>query len=178
MLQASELFETSEQITDFGQKSDLCVRIREILRNYPEGLSILKELLQNADDAGARVVKFCVVSAYPKTSSTSNLSSATSVPSLIAYNDAVFSDNDFTSIQRIGDSIKREEENGGKKTGRFGVGVNSVYHLTNIPMFASRTKLVIFDVSERIERDLMNEDEHTYSRIPRKGYRHYGYIHY
>ena len=30
---------------DFGQKIDLTVRIREILRNYPEGPSILKVLV-------------------------------------------------------------------------------------------------------------------------------------
>ena len=31
---------------DFGQKVDLTARIREILINYPEGTSILKELVQ------------------------------------------------------------------------------------------------------------------------------------
>ena len=36
-------------VQDFGQKADLCVRIREILRNYPEGSSILKELIQNSN---------------------------------------------------------------------------------------------------------------------------------
>ena len=45
---------------DFGQKIDLTVRIREILRNYPEGTSILKEIIQNADDAGAKQIKFCL----------------------------------------------------------------------------------------------------------------------
>lgn len=62
---------------DFGQKVDLCSRIREILRNYPEGSSVWKEsewpqplqtrstcsstlaplrlaVIQNADDARAR----------------------------------------------------------------------------------------------------------------------------
>lgn len=34
--------------TDFGQKVDLTASIRNILRNYPEGTAILKELLQNA----------------------------------------------------------------------------------------------------------------------------------
>ena len=43
-----------ESTDDFGQKVDLSVRIREILRNYPEGLSILKELIQNADDANGK----------------------------------------------------------------------------------------------------------------------------
>lgn len=31
---------------DFGQKVDLTARLREILINYPEGTSILKELVQ------------------------------------------------------------------------------------------------------------------------------------
>ncbi len=38
------------------QQVDLTARIREILRNYPEGSSIFKELIQNADDAGAKEV--------------------------------------------------------------------------------------------------------------------------
>lgn len=33
---------------DNASQVDLCARIREILQNYPEGPSILKELLQNA----------------------------------------------------------------------------------------------------------------------------------
>ena len=43
---------------DFGQKVDLCRRIREILTNYPEGIAVLKELVQNADDAGATTIRF------------------------------------------------------------------------------------------------------------------------
>jgi hypothetical protein len=35
-----------EAWTDFGQRVDLTARIREILINYPEGTSILKELVQ------------------------------------------------------------------------------------------------------------------------------------
>ena len=34
--------------SDFGQKVDLTARLREILLNYPEGTSILKDLVQNA----------------------------------------------------------------------------------------------------------------------------------
>jgi hypothetical protein len=41
---------------DFGQKVDLTQRIREVLANYPEGTTILKELIQNADDSGASKV--------------------------------------------------------------------------------------------------------------------------
>ena len=45
---------------DFGQRVDLTARIREVLLNYPEGTSILKESIQNADDARASVVRFCL----------------------------------------------------------------------------------------------------------------------
>jgi sacsin len=43
---------------DFGQKVDLTASIRNILRNYPEGTAVLKELVQNADDAGATTVVY------------------------------------------------------------------------------------------------------------------------
>uniref|UniRef100_A0A7S3QAL4 Uncharacterized protein n=1 Tax=Chaetoceros debilis TaxID=122233 RepID=A0A7S3QAL4_9STRA len=132
---------------DFGQKVDLTVRIREILRNYPEGLSILKELIQNADDAGARTIRFCAAEARSTSGSANEnsdpLSNIMKGPSLLSYNSAKFSDTDFKSIQRIGDSLKKDKN--GTKTGRFGVGVNSTYHLTDVPMFVSGSKVVMFD---------------------------------
>lgn len=81
---------------DFGQKIDLTVRIREILRNYPEGTSILKELVQNADDAGAREVRLCL---DLRRHGTEGLPSPALAqfqgPSLLVYNDGVFTDTDF-----------------------------------------------------------------------------------
>lgn len=71
------------------------------------------------------------------------LSNVMNGPSLIAYNSAKFTETDFQSIQRIGDSLKKDKN--GTKTGRFGVGINSTYHLTDVPMFASGSKVVMFD---------------------------------
>ena len=87
------------------------------MRNYPEGLSILKELIQNADDAGARTVRFCAAesraSSNKKGEGTSQpgdaLSDLMKGPSLLAYNSAKFTDTDFKSIQRIGDSLKKDK---------------------------------------------------------------------
>jgi len=51
----SEMQSDSKEFgSHFGPSVDLTTRIREILRNYPEGSSIFKEILQNADDAKAR----------------------------------------------------------------------------------------------------------------------------
>ena len=60
-------------------------------------------------------------------------------PSLLVYNDALFSEGDFESISRVGDSVKRAQAG---KTGRFGIGFNSCYHLTDLPTFASGRHLV------------------------------------
>jgi len=132
---------------DFGQKIDLCVRLREILRNYPEGLSIFKELIQNADDAGADMIRFCIHEPRRQdehaaaTTTTDPLYPIFQGPSLLVYNSGIFTKDDFASIQNIGDSIKK----GTDKTGRFGLGFNSTYHLTDIPMFVSGSKIVLLD---------------------------------
>lgn len=57
-------------------------------------------------------------------------------PAVLAYNDAEFSGRDFEAIQRIGDSLKKEERTG--KTGRFGVGFNAgARSLSRTPRVAS-----------------------------------------
>jgi len=44
-------------------------------------------------------------------------------PALLAYNNAIFKDEDFKSLSRLGDSLKF---NDGSTTGKFGRGFNSV----------------------------------------------------
>lgn len=63
-------------------------------------------------------------------------------PALYAFNDSEFEEADFESISNIGDSVKRGKAG---KTGRFGVGFNSCYHLTDLPSFVSGRHLVMFD---------------------------------
>jgi hypothetical protein len=136
--------ETSEFMSDFGQKVDLCQRIRDVTTNYPEG-ALLKEMVQNADDAGARV--FRVMLDYRSHGTSSLVAPKTGAfqgPSLNTYNDAVFTDTDFESIQHIGGS-KKTEATARTKTGRFGVGFNSSYHVTDLPCFVSRRYLVMLD---------------------------------
>lgn len=105
-------------LEDFGQKVDLTRRIRDVLSNYPEGTTVLKEIIQNADDAGARVVRLCLDSRVHRSEALlSEQLAQWQGPALLAYNDAVFTEEDFESISRIGGSSKHNQA---WKTGRFG----------------------------------------------------------
>ena len=85
-------------------------------------------MIQNADDAGATVVQFYVDSRQHGTRGLVKSALATyQGPALISANDAVFSDQDWEGIQSLQQSIKADDP---FKVGRFGIGFNSVYHLT------------------------------------------------
>jgi sacsin len=50
-------------------------------------------------------------------------------PALYAYNNKKFEESDFQSIQHIEKSEKHDKP---LKIGKFGLGFNSIYHLTGI----------------------------------------------
>lgn len=101
--------------------------------------------MQNADDAGARKVSFCLDARFNKDGKVADSAlKQFQGPSLLVFNDAVFTDEDFQSIQRIGDSLKKSSETK-TKIGRFGIGFNAVYHLTDLPCFVSNSYLVMLD---------------------------------
>lgn len=135
---------------DFGQKVDLTASIRNILRNYPEGTAIFKELIQNADDAGARTVRFCLDNRQHRSEKLAHSSlEQFQGPALLIYNDAMFTKEDFQSIQRIGDSLKNLSDESKTKIGRFGIGFNSTYHWSDLPGFISDRYLVMLDPQAR-----------------------------
>ena len=126
-----------------GPYEPITTRIKNILKEYKEGVGIFKELIQNADDAGASTVKFLVDWRQGKTDSLFSPDMAPSQgPALWAYNDAVFTDKDFENINKLAGGTKVEDLS---KIGRFGLGFNAVYHLTDVPSFISRNYLCIFD---------------------------------
>lgn len=74
--------------------------------------------MQNADDAKATTVKFCLDHRnHPSSRLLDPKLAPFQGPALYAYNDGIFSEKDFASISKIGDSVKREQTG---KTGRFG----------------------------------------------------------
>lgn len=103
-----------------------------------------KELIQNADDAGATEIAFILDTRQHNTIKTfSPLYNKLQGPSLLSWNNSFFSENDLKGIISIGVGSKREDTT---KIGRFGVGFNSVYHFTDAPQFISNNSdYVIFD---------------------------------
>jgi sacsin len=123
----------------YGQQEPLTRRIHSILRDYPAGTQIMKELLQNADDARASDVTFMLdlrVGTDPR------LSPRMANPSLFCYNNKPFAEKDFVSLQNLGQSCKRQDTS---STGRFGIGFNSVYNLTDYVAFVTGSSFVLFD---------------------------------
>ena len=122
----------------FGQNENLVNRLRRILSSYPLDEGILKELIQNADDAGATKIHFIFDSR--------NLSNekvfddrwkSLQGPAFCVYNDVTFTDDDLKGIQNLGEGSKSNEIT---KIGQYGVGFNCIYHLTDVPTFLTHTK--------------------------------------
>ncbi|XP_077422568.1 sacsin [Vanacampus margaritifer] len=128
-----------------GQREPLTVRIKNILEEYPSVADIFKELLQNADDASATECSF-LIDMRKNLDIRENLLDPGMIvchgPSLWSFNNSVFTDTDFLNITRLGGSVKRCEAD---KVGKFGLGFNSVYHISDIPIIMSREFMIMFD---------------------------------
>ena len=90
--------------------------------------AILQELIQNADDAGARTVHFYLDKRHHRGKNFLHRDlERFQGPALISYNDACFKKEDWDGITRMQDSVKADDP---FKVGQFGIGFNSVYHIT------------------------------------------------
>ena len=132
----SRCFDDISKGIPFGQKEKLGTRIKGLLSAYPCDSSIMNELLQNADDAGATEINF--IKDY-RTHSTkrlfSDISKPLQGPSLCVYNNSYFTNKDIEGIHNLGQGSKNQDP---LKTGQYGVGFNSVYHLTDTPSFLTQ----------------------------------------
>ena len=88
---------------------------------YESGYPILKELLQNADDAGARRFRLDALSGWPDAGNP-----LLQGPGLLVANDGVLTDDDRYGILAFGESVKAADR---AAIGKFGLGQKAVFHL-------------------------------------------------
>ena len=141
--------------------SSIINEIKLVLQHYPDGDTVLTELLQNADESGATVVRFVLdddsvqhstASLWPQLQEHVDLWSDVGRrggrgvpwqgPALYCFNDGSgFSDDDFSAIRHA--ESKGEQQSA--SSSRFTIGFNSVYHLTDAPALLSNGRWCFFD---------------------------------
>ncbi|CAH1796047.1 unnamed protein product [Owenia fusiformis] len=141
----SRMLDAEELDLSFGQSDPLTRRLKNLLTEYTDGFAVPKELIQNADDAGATEVKILYDQRENKDARTCLIDEGMREcqgPAIWAYNNAVFTDKDFENITMLSGATKEAQTD---KIGRFGLGFNAIYNLTDVPSFISRHNIVIFD---------------------------------
>ena len=101
--------------------SDIDQIRRDLRDRYQEGFPIVKELLQNADDANASCLHIGWFPGFPD-----NAHPLLIGPALFVVNDGEFRSEDQDGIRRIGISAKASDR---AAIGKFGLGLKSVFHL-------------------------------------------------
>ena len=154
---SQELDIAGDTFEDTGQYEPLTTRLKNILRDYKDGLTIVKEMMQNADDAEATEVNICY-DARTHSQEKDKLFFPGMIdshgPALVVHNNKVFSDEDFENITKLAGATKQNKH---LKIGKFGIGFCSVYHVTDIPSFLSRDRLYIFDPTlEHLGKEIKN----------------------
>ena len=105
------------------QSQPLTTLLRLICESYPPS-TCLRELLQNADDAGATEIEYILdTNTYVGEPLLHEALAEYQGPALLARNNSVFTDEDLASLSAVGDSRKRHDA---ESTGKFGQGFNSV----------------------------------------------------
>ena len=144
----------------WGQHQEpLTKNLQSILEGYEDGMAIVKELIQNADDAGASEVSILYDRRMNEGSKGRLISPQMKEwqgPALWVHNNKMFTEKDFKNITKLNAGTKKSEAT---KIGKFGLGFNAVYHLTDVPSIMSGKSLVIFDPHMKYLGDAMKRGE-------------------
>lgn len=144
-----------------GQRYDIARAIRTFLaqmgaeQGFRCGAAVIKELLQNADDADASELRVILDERIPPKDFPEEYKSLLG-PALLVCNDSPFrkgenaESDDFRALCDVAGGHKLVRATA---AGRFGIGFNSVYFLTDTPIIFSRREVHIFDLLHYISQE-------------------------
>ncbi|KAF0529726.1 Sacsin [Gigaspora margarita] len=142
----------SSPFESFHPDESYTTRIKNILTEYPDGSQILKEILQNSDDAKSTTQIFILDhNTYPTEKLCDPRLNRYQGPALLAANDTIFQPEDFKSLSCLANSEKRNKFD---KIGVMGIGFNSVFHITDVSSIISGSSYVLIDPHARGYCDL------------------------
>lgn len=125
-----------------NRSENLIRRTRKLINGYPKN-SILKEFLQNADDAKATELIITYDARIHTSLDNTDLSPAKG-PALLICNNAKFKGKDFDAIVEIGAEDSKQDD--ATSTGRFGEGFNSSFSISDHPSLVSNGRAYWFDI--------------------------------
>lgn len=119
-------------VDDGNMGESLTTRIVNVLLGYQKE-HFLGEFLANAEDANAKTFAMLLderpaPSAYVLSPDFAKLQS---YPSLVIYNDSIFTESDFMGIRNVGLGGKIDKPD---TIGQFGLGCLSMYHFTDVSL--------------------------------------------
>lgn len=126
--------------------------IRQIQQNLTEGryaigdtgFPIIKELVQNADNAGSKLLHIGICEPMPGVEHALLQS-----PGMYVINDGAFDKNDAANIRRFGESTKSM---GTGKIGKCGLGLKCIFHLCEAFFFGQTSD----DLNSKYVADVLN----------------------
>lgn len=144
---------TSNYVRDINQKLSVSYK-------YGDGYPVLKELIQNADDAGASELRVYVVDGI-QNAKTSLLRQ----PAVIIFNNGEFKPEHLENIRTMSVDSKTNDDS---KIGRYGLGMKSIFHICDAFIFAICNKEPDF---KDIKVDCIspwgkNDPDHDYKDFP------------
>lgn len=143
---------TSNYVRDINQKLSVSYK-------YGDGFPVLKELIQNADDAGASELRIYVVDGI-REAKTSLLRQ----PAIIIYNDGEFKEEHLKNILTMSVDSKTTDKS---KIGRYGLGMKSIFHICDAFIFAICKKPDFPDIKvDCISPWAPNDKDHDYLNFP------------
>jgi hypothetical protein len=131
----------------FGQQEDLVDRIKQLCAEYHGNEDLFREFFQNTDDHGSPALHFVVdTNTYPDDQLVDTRAKGLQGPALLVCSTKELSPEDIRRMQQLGRSAKRGDFT---TAGRFGVGMNSMYQISDCVQLYANGMLHFFDPMQK-----------------------------